>query len=141
MAALNKIQLIGHVGQSPKSTLTKENHTVASVSLATNESFKRHGEWETTTEWHHLVFFGKLAAFAIERLQKGNLIYIEGRLRSNNWIDAEGVKRKSINIVVQTLQLLDSVKIKEIPEETDKPTAEEYLAEMHSMLESEDVPF
>ncbi len=64
MAALNKIQLIGHVGQSPKSTLTKENHPVASVSLATNESFKRHGEWETTTEWHHLVFFGKLATFA-----------------------------------------------------------------------------
>ncbi|EHL30484.1 single-stranded DNA-binding protein [Legionella drancourtii] len=141
MAVLNKIQLIGHVGHSPRSTQTKENHPVASVSLATNESYRRNGEWETITEWHHLVFFGKLAALAVERLQKGSQIYIEGKLRSNNWIDTEGVKRQSINIVVQTIQLLDNAKPKELPEQTDKPTAEEYLDQMHSMLACEEVPF
>ena len=141
MAVLNKVQLIGHVGHSPKISQTKENHPVASVSLATNESYRRNGEWESIAEWHHLVFFGKLATFAAERLQKGSLVYIEGKLRSNNWIDAEGVKRQSINIVVQTLQLLDNAKTKELPEETDKPGSEEYLAQIHSMLSSEEVPF
>ena len=141
MAVLNKVQLIGHVGHSPKTTQTRENHPVASVSLATNESYRRNDEWETVTEWHSLVFFGKLANFAVERLQKGSQIYIEGKLRSNNWTDAEGVKRQSFNIVVQSIQLLDSARLKELPEQTDKPTAEEYLTQMHSLLECDDVPF
>lgn len=141
MAVLNKVQLIGHVGHSPRSTQTKEHHPVASVSLATNESYRRNGEWETITEWHHLVFFGKLATLAVERLQKGSQVYIEGKLRSNHWADTEGVKRQSINIVVQTIQLIDNAKPKELPEQTDKPTPEEYLAQMHSMLECDEVPF
>ncbi|KTC94887.1 single-stranded DNA-binding protein [Legionella feeleii] len=141
MAVLNKVQLIGHVGHSPKTTQTRENHPVASVSLATNESYRRNDEWETVTEWHSLVFFGKLANFAVERLQKGSQIYIEGKLRSNSWTDAEGVKRQSFNIVVQSIQLLDSARLKELPEQTDKPTAEEYLTQMHSLLECDDVPF
>lgn len=141
MAVLNKVQLIGHVGHSPKSTQTKENHPVASVSLATNESYRRNGEWETITEWHNLVFFGKLAAVAVERLQKGSQVYIEGKLRSNSWIDNEGVKRLSINIVVQSIQVIDNAKPKELPEQTDKPTPEEYLAQMHSMLACDEVPF
>ena len=141
MAVLNKVQLIGHVGHSPRTTQTKENHPVASVSIATNESYRRNGEWETITEWHHLVFFGKLANFAVGRLQKGSQIYIEGKLRSNNWTDLEGVKRQSINIMVQSIQLLDNAKPKEIPEQTDKSTPEEYLAQMHSMLACEEVPF
>jgi single-strand DNA-binding protein len=141
MAVLNKVQLIGHIGHSPRTAQTKENHPVASVSLATNESYRRNGEWETITEWHNLVFFGKLAAIATDRLQKGSQVYIEGKLRSNSWTDSEGVKRQSINIVVQTIQLLDNAKSKELPEQTDKPTPEEYLAQMHSMLDCEEVPF
>lgn len=141
MAVLNKVQLIGHIGNSPRCGETKENHFFASASLATNESYRRNGEWETKTEWHNLVFFGKLADIAAERLKKGGLVYIEGKLRSNNWTDTEGVKRQSINIVVQTIQLLDSAKPKELPEQADKPTAENYLAQMHSMLECEEVPF
>jgi single-strand DNA-binding protein len=141
MAVLNKVQLIGHVGHSPRSTQTKENHPVASVSLATNESYRRNDEWETITQWHNLVFFGKLANLAVERLQKGSQVYIEGKLRSNTWTDVEGVKRQTINIVVHTIQLLDNAKIKELPEETDTPTPEEYLTQIHSMLDSEEVPF
>lgn len=141
MAVLNKVQLIGHVGNLPRYSLTKENHPVASVSLATNESYRRNDEWETITEWHNLVFFGKLATFVSERLSKGAQIYIEGKLRSNNWIDSEGIKRQSINIVVQTIQLLDNVKPKELTEQSDKSTPEEYLSQMHSMLESDEVPF
>lgn len=54
MAVLNKVQLIGHVGHSPRLTHTKENHSVMSVSIATNESFRRNDEWQTITEWHNL---------------------------------------------------------------------------------------
>ena len=134
MAVLNKVQLIGRVGHSPRSTQTKENHSIASVSLATNESYRQNGEWETITEWHNLVFFGKLATLAIERLQKGSQVYIEGKLRSNRWTDAEGVARQAINIVVQAIQFIDNAKPKEIPEQADLLTPEEHLAQMHSML-------
>lgn len=138
MAVLNKVQLIGHVGRAPKSTVTNEGHAVASVSLATNESYRHHGEWKTHTEWHHLVFFGKLAALAIERLQKGSPVYIEGKLRLNNWMDSEGLKRQSTNIVVQSIQFLDGAKSKELPEGTEKSIPEENLAQIYSMLEMDD---
>ena len=141
MAVLNRVQLLGHVGQAPKTNITKEGIPYANLSLATNESFKKNDEWVTLTEWHNLVFFGKLATFASERLQKGSQIYIEGKLRLNRWTDSDGVKRQSSNIVVQSLQLLDNAKPKELPEEPDKPTSEEYLSQMRSLLESEEIPF
>lgn len=141
MAVLNRVQLLGHVGQEPNTNLTQEGLSYANVSLATNESFKKNDEWVTLTEWHNLVFFGKLATFASERLQKGSQIYIEGKLRLNRWTDSEGVKRQSSNIVVQSLQLLDNAKTKELPEEPDKPTPDEYLSQMRSLLESEEITF
>ena len=70
MAALNRVQLLGYVGQEPKITQTKEGKPVTFASLATNASFLKNDEWHTVTEWHHLVLFGKLADLST-RLKKG----------------------------------------------------------------------
>ena len=140
MAVLNRVQLIGHIGQEPKLSNAKDGRPYATVSLATNESFQKNDQWETVTEWHNLVFFGKLASLA-SRLQKGSLVFIEGKLRSNSWTDSEGAKRQSINILVQTIQFLDNVKPKDMPGEDDKLTPDDYLAQMHELVNEGSVPF
>lgn len=75
MAALNRVQLLGHIGREPKFIITKEGRPLVIVSLATNESYKKNNQWEAVTEWHNLVFFGKLASLAT-RLQKGSLVLV-----------------------------------------------------------------
>ena len=89
MAVLNRVQLLGHVGHSPKTFTTAKGVLVAAVTLATNETFQKEGVWEARTEWHNLVFFGKLATMASERLQKGSPVYVEGKLRTGQWTDGD----------------------------------------------------
>jgi single-strand DNA-binding protein len=140
MAALNRVQLLGYVGQEPKITQTKEGKPVAFASLATNASFLKNDEWQTVTEWHHLVLFGKLADVST-RLKKGGLVFVEGRLSSNLWTDKEGVKQRTVSIVVQALQRIDNVKPKEVLEEENKSTAKEYMEEMRNVLVDSDISF
>ncbi|KTD25159.1 single-stranded DNA-binding protein [Legionella maceachernii] len=133
MAALNRIQLLGFVGQEPKVLTTKEGQPIAFASLATNEPFFKNNQREVITEWHNLVFFGRLANVT-SLLKKGSYVFIEGRLRTQHWIDKAGVERYSTNIVVKTMQLLDRTKPTEIPE-TTLSVADEYLSYIKSMIE------
>jgi len=136
-AALNKIQLIGNIGADPKAITTKDGSFFVTASLATNESVKRNGKWESMVEWHLLIFFGSMTKIT-EHLRKGSQIYLEGRLRSNSWTDSAGT-----NIVVTSVQLL-GYRTKEA-EATDSvsTSAEVHLAQMRDMLEasSEEIPF
>jgi single-strand DNA-binding protein len=142
-ATLNKVQLIGYIGSDPKQVTTKNDSLFVTASLATNDTVKRNGAWETVVEWHQFIFFGSMTKIA-EHLHKGSQIFIEGKLRSNSWTDASGGSHRATNIVVSNVQLLGHAKSKDgqaiVSEET---TAETHLAQMREMLETsgEEIPF
>ncbi|HAT1795735.1 TPA: single-stranded DNA-binding protein [Legionella pneumophila] len=138
-ASLNRVQLIGNLGAAPKSITGKDGQSFVTAALATNESFKQNDEWQTRVEWHQLVLFGKLTKVA-EYLKKGSQIYLEGKLRSNQWTDNEGKARQALNVVVSYIQLLNPPKS---ADESNNKTAEHHMAQMREMLQtdSEEIPF
>ena len=109
MSSLNKVLLIGRLGQDPEKKFTPSGVSVARVSLATNEVFlDRNKERKERTEWHRVVLWGKLADLAESYLKKGSQVFIEGSLRANDWTDKEGNKRTTIEIHASAMKFLDS---------------------------------
>ena len=107
---VNKVILIGNVGGDPETRYLPNGNAVTNITLATTDSWKdkQTGQQQERTEWHRVVFFGKLAEIAGEYLRKGGQCYIEGRLQTREW-EKDGVKRYTTAIVVDmngTLQLL-----------------------------------
>src|SRR5471030_1000296 len=110
---VNKVILIGFLGQDPEIRYLPSGPAVANLSLATSESWrdKQSGEEKEKTEWHRVVIFGKLAEIAGEFLRKCSQVYIEGQLQTRKWQDNSGVDRWTTEIVVKqqgTLQMLGS---------------------------------
>ncbi|EAN2617730.1 TPA: single-stranded DNA-binding protein [Salmonella enterica subsp. enterica serovar Saintpaul] len=108
---INKVIIVGNLGQDPEVRYMPNGGAVASLSLATSESWrdKQTGEMRENTEWHRVVLFGKLAEVAGEYLRKGAQVYIEGQLRTRNWQDDSGVTRYVTEIIVGqngTMQML-----------------------------------
>jgi len=98
--SINKVILVGHIGNKPEGRYTPSGTATASFSIATNEYWidSDRGKQERT-EWHNIVAWSKLADFATEYIQKGQLVCVEGRLQTQNWKDKEGNPRKSTEIV------------------------------------------
>jgi single-strand DNA-binding protein len=108
MKSVNKVILIGHVGRPPEIRYTQGGAPVANFSLATNESWtSASGERQERTDWHRIVAWRKLAEFCQEYVQKGSLIYIEGKLQTRNYEDRDGVKRYITEIQAGNIALLD----------------------------------
>ncbi|MDC9597827.1 single-stranded DNA-binding protein [Xenorhabdus anantnagensis] len=110
---VNKVILLGHLGQDPEIRYLPTGGAVATLSLATSDSWrdKQTGEIREKTEWHRVVIFGKLAEIAAEYLQKGTQVYIEGQLKTRKWQDQQGQDRYSTEVVVSvngTMQMLGS---------------------------------
>jgi len=108
MKTLNKVQLIGRAGGIPEMRYTASGKAVAQLSLATDnyEGRDEQGNARTSTEWHNLVLWERLADTATSYVQKGQLVYIEGRLRTRSWEDETGTKRNRTEVVVDDLILL-----------------------------------
>ena len=107
MAAVNKAILIGNLGKNPDMRYTPEGTAITNITLATTENWKdKNGEKQEKTEWHNVVFFGKLAEIAGEYLTKGSQIYVEGRIRTRKWQDKEGQDRYTTEIVAGIMQML-----------------------------------
>ena len=109
---VNKVILIGNLGAEPEVRYMQNGDAVANVRIATSESWKdkNSGETQERTEWHNVVFFGKLAEIVKQYVHKGSKIYVEGQLRTRKWQDKEGHDRYSTEIVVGmggTMQMLD----------------------------------
>ena len=104
---LNKVQLIGFLGADPEVRYTQEQEAVARVRIATSESWKKNGEKHEKTEWHNLVFFGKLAEIVRDHLKKGALVYVEGKLQTRSW-DKDGETRYTTEIVAAEMKMLPS---------------------------------
>ncbi|EEJ8284317.1 single-stranded DNA-binding protein [Salmonella enterica] len=110
---LNKVQIIGYLGQDPEVRYLPNGKAVANLSLATSDTWKdkQTGEPKERTEWHRVVLYEKLADVAGEYLRKGALVYIEGELRTRKWTDQNGQERYTTEVVVSmqgTMQMLGS---------------------------------
>lgn len=101
---VNKVILIGRMGKDPEIRETASGLTVANVSLATTSKHKE----EERTEWHRVTFFGKLAEIVGSYLQKGSLIYVEGRLETRKWTTEDGTDKYSTDIIAQEMNMLSS---------------------------------
>ncbi len=102
---VNKVIILGTLGQDPEVRYMPNGGAVANVSVATSESWndKATGEKKEQTEWHRVVIFGKLAEIAGEYLRKGSQVYFEGQLRTRKWTDNAGVEKYTTEIVIQQM--------------------------------------
>jgi single-strand DNA-binding protein len=107
MKGINKVMLIGVVGQDPEVRDANEVK-VASFSLATSESYKPKDsdEWKEITEWHNIVAWGGLANYIEKAVAKGTAIYVEGKLKTRSYDDKEGVKRYRTEIISDQISIL-----------------------------------
>ena len=106
---VNKVILVGNVGQDPEVRYTAGGSAIANLSIATSEAWrdKQSGQMQERTEWHRVVFWARLAEIVGEYVKKGSKIYVEGRLQTRKWSDPQGVERYTTEIVASELQLLD----------------------------------
>ncbi len=103
---LNKVMLIGRLGADPEIRYTQNGTAVATLSVATNFRVKRGEEWEDQTEWHRVIAWNRLAEIASEYMSKGTKVYVEGRLQTRSWEDANGNKRWTTEIVARDISML-----------------------------------
>ncbi len=103
---LNKVMLIGRLGQDPEIRYTQDGTPVATLSVATSSPIKRGDSWEEETEWHRVVAWRRLAEIAGEYMNKGTLVYVEGRLKTRSWEDRDGNKRWTTEIVARDIFML-----------------------------------
>ena len=105
---INKVILVGHLGQDPEIKYMPSGGAVANVSIATSDQWKdkQSGEMKDRTEWHRVVFFNRLAEIVGEYLKKGSQVYVEGRLQTRKWQDKNGQDRYTTEIVASEMQML-----------------------------------
>lgn len=108
---INKVILIGNLGQDPELRYMPQGGAVANFTIATSESWtdKATNEKKEQTEWHRIVIYQRLAEIAGEYLRKGSKVYIEGKLKTRKWQDKDGSDRYTTEIVANELQMLDSL--------------------------------
>lgn len=107
---INKVIIVGNLGNEPETKQLPSGGTVTNISVATSESWKdkNTGEKQERTEWHRIVFFNRLAEIAGEYLSKGSKVYVEGALRTRKWQDNQGQDRYTTEIVGSEMQMLDA---------------------------------
>lgn len=108
MAGINKVIIVGNLGNNPEIRTMPNGELVANISVATSESWKdkNTGELKETVEWHHIVLYRRLAEIAGKYLTKGSQVYIEGRLKTRKWQDSNGQDRYTTEIQGDNLQML-----------------------------------
>lgn len=107
---VNKVILVGNLGQDPEVRYMPNGNAVANISVATSETWKdkNTGDNQERTEWHRVVLFRRLGEIAGEYLKKGSKVYIEGKLQTRKWQDQNGQDRYTTEIVADQMQMLDS---------------------------------
>ncbi len=109
MSSLNKVMLIGNLGRDPEIRFTPDGSPVATFSIATGEVWTdKNGTRQERTEWHNIVAWNRLADLAKRYLTKGRQVYVEGRIRTREWDDKEGNKRRTTEIIASQMVLLGS---------------------------------
>lgn len=130
---MNKVILIGRLGQDPDLRYTTESEAVCNFSVATSEKWKdKDGTQNEKTEWHHIVVWGKLAELCNQYLSKGRQVMVEGRLQTRSWDDKEGNKKFKTEIVSNNVQFLSNDK---------SETTKEYKPDASEDFATDDIPF
>jgi single-strand DNA-binding protein len=141
MAGVNKVILLGNLGKDPEVRNLERGAKVASFPLATNRVYKgQDGQKVEETEWHNVVLWGALADLAEKFLSKGRQVFIEGRIRTRNWEDKEGVKRYTTEIVGENMTFVGGREIGETPTPSDNEYQKD-AAEAEQSAEDDDLPF
>ncbi|MFV1949787.1 MAG: single-stranded DNA-binding protein [Anaerolineales bacterium] len=125
---LNKVMIIGRLGQDPEMRYTPSGRPLTKFQLAANRSWTTaDGEKKTDTEWFNIVVWGKLAEICNQYLKKGQQVYIEGRLHTRRWQDDDGANHSSVEVITQEMIMLDGRAGDENnPESDDMPGEDEY---------------
>jgi single-strand DNA-binding protein len=124
---LNKIMIIGRLGRDPEMRYTPSGKPVTSFTVATSRTWNTsEGERRVETEWFNVVAWGNLAEICKQYLTKGQLVYVEGRLQTRNWDDAEGNKHTSVEIVASEMIMLSERREAEGASETISTEEDEY---------------
>jgi len=123
MSGVNKVIILGNLGQDPELKSTPSGASVATVSIATSESWtdKASGEKKEKTEWHRVVFWNRLAEIVGQYLRKGSKVYIEGRLQTRKWQNKDGVDQYTTEIIASEMQMLGGKQNQESPAPAPKP--------------------
>ena len=145
---VNKVILVGHLGQDPEVKYLDQNRAVANLTLATNERYTdRNGNKVEQTEWHNLEMWDGLAKVAEKYLRKGSLVYVEGKIKTEEW-EKDGQKRRTTRIRVNTMNMLDragdnSNKSSNPERSAPQNTEAHNEAQIEKMVEGEDddLPF
>ena len=141
---VNKVILVGNLGQKPEIRYTQTNTAVATLSIATSESWKDKdsGEQREKTEWHRVVFFGKLAEIAEQYLDKGSQLYVEGKLQTRKWQDKEGNDRYTTEILGNEMNMLGGRQSSSDEGVYDQSQQTAQTAQSQdSQISEEDIPF
>lgn len=125
---LNKVFLIGNLGQTPRVRYSKDGLSIVNFSLATNEFIKRNTNFEKVTQWHNIVAFGVISQFCMEKLKKGDKVFVEGKIRYRTY-DKDGVTVKFTEIVAKNIKLLSK---------SDEQTEEEDIAVRDTQMEGKE---
>ena len=139
---VNKVILIGQLGQEPEVRYMPNGNAVANISMATSESWKdkNTGEQKTATEWHRVVFYKRLAEVVGEYLHKGSKIYVEGKLKTRKWQDKNGQDKWTTEIVAHEMQMLDSKPKGDNQQSSSAPKPQSAPAPAHDDFDDE-IPF
>ena len=141
---VNKVILVGNLGQKPEIRYTKDSKPIASFSIATSESWKDKttGDMVEKTEWHNVTFFGRIAEVAEQYLDKGSKVFVEGKLQTDKWEDENGNKRSATKIIGNNIQMLDSRGSNNSSSFDESSSVQnEAPASQESSFSEEDIPF
>lgn len=142
MSGINKVILVGNLGADPELRYTANGTAVSKFRIATSESFTdKQGVKQERTEWHRITAWGKLAEICGQYLNKGKMVYIEGKIRSDTW-EQDGVKRYSYEIVADTMRMLSAGNGKGAEAPADAPVhAPAEVDPSAGQMPEDDIPF
>ena len=137
---LNKVLIIGNLGNDPEIKYTQSGSPVANLSIATSERWKdkNSGEQKEQVEWHRVVLFSRLAEIAEQYLKKGSKVFIEGKLQTRDWEDSEGKKRYTTEIIAREMSMLDS---SQSADNSQQPRSDSSTEGKSDESFEEDIPF
>lgn len=136
MASLNKMSIIGNLGKDPETRYTPSGSQTTLITVATTNAWtdKTSGEKKEETEWHHVVFYGRLAEIASQYLKKGKSVFVEGRLKTRKYVDKSNVDRYITEIIASDLQMLGT-------RPADEPIYNDPTRRPPGTSESSDIPY
>jgi len=136
---INKVIIVGNLGNDPETKFTASGAAITRISVATSEGWKDKvsGEQQERTEWHRIVFFNRLAEIAGEYLKKGAKVYVEGKLRTTKWQDKDGNDKYTTEVMGSEMQMLDG---RGEGDSSSKPSYQSNLPPKVTQVTNDDLP-